>query len=77
MIEFKRNGRTRYFNRITSVTKTGTATWIAVRNGVEYRIEGGKKAGGSARDWFLDAPGWIKSINCTSLVDALNVVENM
>lgn len=71
------NGRMFFFHRISSFTKLGNGKFEAVRNGTTYRIEGGKKAGGSRTDWFIDADGWSKSINCTSLIDALNVINGM
>ncbi len=78
MLTYKVNGRTRYFNRLTSIAKVGPGRWDAVRNGTTYRIEGGKGCGGSRRDWFVDCHGqWPKCIVCTSLMDALNLLENM
>lgn len=71
------NGRMRFFSRISSFKSLGNGKFEATRNDVTYRIEGGKKMGGTRRDWFLDSPNWNKAIVCTSLVDALNVVDGM
>lgn len=78
---FKINGRAKYFNRITQLTQVNATKVAGVTvAGVRFWVEGGKKAGGTARDWFLDVEGWesgtgCKSICCTSLVDALNCIN--
>lgn len=77
------NGRVRYFDRITDLKRAGRAAWTVVHKGTggTYRIEGGRHAGGTRRDWFLDGPftatGTGQSIHCTSLTDALRVLENL
>jgi hypothetical protein len=72
------NGRRIYVKRITAITKIGKAQWYVVdRNEKTYHIEGGKQAGGSSRDWFLDSPEWQgKAIVCSSFCDAINLIEN-
>lgn len=73
---FKVNGRTHYFGRIRSLVRTGEGKYkVEGTNGMKFQIEGGRAAGGTSRDWFLDGFGE-RSIVCTSIVDALNVINN-
>lgn len=79
MKTIKINGRTRYFNRLESLSPDNagryTATTIA---GYVFTIVGGKAAGGSSKDWFLscDNQNIINGcMDCKSLVDALNIIE--
>ena len=75
---FKINGRNYWFDKIEKIERVGKSKWLAVRYGVEYRIEGGRHAGGSRNEWFLDQREMFSnSINCTSLIDALKLIENM
>lgn len=73
----KVNGRLRFFSRLSELRDLGGGKYIIVRHDVEYRVEGGKRAGGTRRDWFVDAPGWAKSIVCTSLMDAARMIDGM
>lgn len=74
---FKINGRSHYLNRIVHIHKVGHATWRGTTiGGISFAIEGGKAAGGSARDWFLDIDGNTKAIICTSFVDAIKCINN-
>lgn len=70
------NGRRVYTSHLSNLKKTGRATWTVERYCNTYTIEGGKQAGGTSRDWFVDSPTWNGSIHCTSLVDALRVIDN-
>ncbi len=81
---FKINGRSRYLPRIAKIEKIGAARWAGVTiGGVQFVIEGGKKAGGSSHDWFLDLdtvdnkPTNGKAIICSSFVDAITCVNGM
>jgi hypothetical protein len=72
--------RMRFYYRITAIKKVRHGTWEVDTNyGVEgpFIIEGGKHLGGTRRDWFLSHPSWRKSINATSLIDALHILDNM
>jgi hypothetical protein len=75
--EVRVNGRLFFFYHLSNLKRVSRSRWTVERHGVEYRIEGGKAAGGTSRDWWLDGPGWDKSIDCTSLVDALKCLEGM
>lgn len=82
MLLTKINGHTRFFRHLSAVRRVpGSHTeWIATRYGVDYAIFGGKAAGGTRRDWWIDGPTdghWPKPVPCTSLVDCLNVLDNM
>lgn len=73
------NGRKRYFIHVQSVGRTerpGEFLVYSDRRDAPFRVEGGKKAGGTRRDWFLEGPGINGAINCTSLMDALNLIES-
>ena len=76
-VQIKINGRTHMFNRVRSLKKVAPAKWEAVATHGTYLIEGGKKAGGSRRDWFLDGSDETAlrgTIRCTSLTDALSLL---
>jgi hypothetical protein len=49
----------------------------ATRNGVSYRIEGGRHAGGRRTEWFVDTPAWGKPIVCKSVLDSLRMLDGM
>ena len=73
------NGHVYYFDHLTSVKRVAgsRSRWTAERNGVEYQIEGGRHAGGTKREWFVDGPDFNQSINCVSLADALRLLDTM
>ena len=73
---FKINGRTRFYRRITSVQKVKHAFVVATYHG-EYTIDGGKKGGGTRRDWFVEGTNIHPAIACTSVLDALNLLDTM
>jgi hypothetical protein len=75
----KINGRTRFFEHIESVTmdRRGHYTVKSVKGTRTHHVEGGRAAGGSPRDWFLDGDHLNKSIRCTSLMDALRIINNL
>jgi len=68
------NGRKRFFSRITSVRKVGAAFHVDTFHGA-YTIDGGKRGGGSARDWFVAGKYINPAIACTSVMDALRLLE--
>jgi hypothetical protein len=71
------NGRSRYFEHLSNLERVTRSTWTVERAGRVYRIEGGKHAGGTRREWFVDGGGFTGSINCTSLMDALRMLDTM
>lgn len=74
---YRINGKQYFFDRIRFINELNNHMWGGqTLSGVSFKVEGGKKAGGSARDWFLDVEGWKGSIHCTSLVDALRTINN-
>jgi hypothetical protein len=76
-VTIKINGRVRYYDHLSDFAKLSPSRYAVRRNATEYTIEGGKRAGGTAREWFVDASEWTKPIFCTSLVDALNLLDRM
>lgn len=72
----KLNGQTRFAGRsVAAFAKVEPGKYQgATHNGTQFKIEGGKKLGGSARDWFLDIAG--ETYTCTSVVDALELVNS-
>ena len=74
---FKINGRLYFFGILSNLTRVSKSLWTVERRGVEYRIEGGRHAGGTSREWWLDGPQFNGSIDCTSLVDALRLLQTM
>jgi hypothetical protein len=73
----KVNGRIRFYDHLVNFKRVNRSTWTVERNGQTYRIEGGRHAGGTSREWFLDGGSFNGSILCTSLVDALRLLETM
>lgn len=77
----KINGRLHYFRRLDEVSRVRNTVSGRTISGIAFNIEGGKKAGGTSRDWFLmvdwDGKGFnSKPIICTSIVDALTCINN-
>ena len=72
------NGQTWYFNRITRVESHGKGRYtIYTKHNGTFVLEGGRHRGGTHSEWFLDGPGWSKSIFCTSVLDACRLIEGM
>lgn len=71
------NGHLHYFDHVANLKRISQSRWTVERHGVQYRIEGGKHAGGTRRDWWLDGPQFNGSIDCESLIDALRLLEKM
>lgn len=70
------NGRKRFFTRITNVRRVGAAFHVDTFHGA-YTIDGGKRCGGSARDWFVAGEHINPAIACTSVMNALRLLETM
>jgi hypothetical protein len=72
------NGRRRYFNRVSAVRLTAPGRYeVTTEHHGTFTVEGGRKAGGSRRDWFLESASWNRPIQCSSLMDAVRVIETM
>jgi hypothetical protein len=73
------NGRVKFYSRLTNLKRVSRSTWTVEHTGtgLTYRIEGGRHAGGTSREWMLDGGDFTGVIDCTSLVDALHLLENM
>lgn len=72
------NGRDHHLPRIESVDQVDTYSFrVTHRNKQQFLVWGGKKSGGHSNQWFVD--GWPNggSIKCTSLVDALKMLDGM
>jgi len=67
-----------YLDRIQSITvrPNGYEFDVTHRNGQTFVVWGGKKSGGGVRQWYCD---WSTggSSKCTSLVDALKLIDGM
>ena len=70
------NGRKRFFSRIKSMRRAGAAYHVETYHGA-YTIDGGRRCGGSRRDWFVTGQHINKAIACTSIMDALRLLETM
>ena len=74
----KINGRIMYTDRVIAVEQTKPGEYrVETRCHGTYTVFGGRKAGGSPRDWFIEFPGWTKPLLRTSLRDAIKTIENM
>lgn len=83
----KINGRLQYFSsdRIRAIKRVSRGEYRLESTIGTYRIVGGRHAGGSPRDWFLEPIGETaifrgasngpRYINARSVVDAVRLVE--
>ena len=75
---YKINGRTHYCSRITTLRQVSPGHFEGTTyHGLStFHITGGKHAGGTSREWFLDWPP-VSDVPfpCTSLVGALKIIE--
>lgn len=72
----KVNGRKVYVSRIEEFKQTRPGHFEGVANETPFHIEGGRAAGGTSRDWFLDWGRLLPNMRCTSLVNAINMIES-
>ncbi len=77
MTQIKINGRSHRYNRIDAVTYAGSGDWTVTAPHGPFTVFGGRAAGAARNEWFLSHEDWTKPIRCTSLVDALNLIEGM
>lgn len=77
----KINGRKYFFGSITKIEKDPKpGVWKILSSKGTFYISGGKKLGGSAKEWFLDNPDLTvlnDYIKTKSMIEALNLIENM
>lgn len=78
----KVNGRLKFYDRLRNLKRVpGTKSrWTVERHGfdvVVYHIEGGRHAGGRRNEWLVEGGSFNGPIYTTSLVDSLNLLENM
>lgn len=74
------NGRHYYLPRLVTVVATGTYSFrVEHRNGETFNVWGGKASGGASNQWYIDGNGQEgrSDIRCTSLVDALKLLNGM
>jgi hypothetical protein len=66
----------RYLNRVTSLVQTRPGHYEGTADGEAFKITGGKHAGGTSRQWFVQ---WNRLgdfyMNATSIIDAINLIE--
>jgi hypothetical protein len=75
---FKIGRRTYYFDRIAEIARAGVGKYaVTMKSGATWIIEGGRAAGGTARDWYVDSSEGGKTMRATSLVDGLRLLDGM
>ena len=72
----KINGRTKFFHGIERVTKVRPGRWDVISFRGVYRVEGGRAAGGTSREWFVSGPCYDEPLRATSLMDACKLIDN-
>ena len=72
---YKINGRAHHFDRVTTLRQVRPGHFEGATNGTTFKIEGGRPAGGTSREWFLDWAPVGNGFPCTSLVGALKIIE--
>jgi hypothetical protein len=77
MLATKINGRNCYFDRLDLVKKNINNEYIVRRGRMWFTVFGGRQAGGSSRDWWVESDEFAKPIVCTSLVGALRLIDTM
>lgn len=76
----KINGRWKYFDNLSEFVKVSSYEYTVRRSGWTFTIWGGKKSGGRSNEWYVESKdAWDsgKPIPCTSLVDALKLIDGM
>ena len=73
------NGRKIIAGRFESITKTGSGMWKGKASGYDFTIFGGRAAGGSSKDWFVQwqLDGDHDPIHVGSAVEAIKFINNM
>jgi len=76
--EFSINGKIRYFSRLQGLQQIDRNHYVAIFTHGTYKIEGGKKLGGTRHDWFIDGqPGAALqgTMNASGIIDALKLLD--
>lgn len=73
------NGRKLLAGRFESIHKVGAGKWRGIASGYEFTIRGGRDAGGTANDWYVQwkLEGDHDPIHCKSAKDAINWINNL
>ena len=73
----KINGRFQSFEYIKHIKKQSCSSVIVTDAGNrQYEVWGGSLAGGAVNEWYIeDRKSINKAIECTSLIDALRVIN--
>jgi len=69
--------RGKYYSGLSRFKQFAPGRYFVERGSLTYRIEGGKHLGGSSKDWFLSGPYIDGDIQCSSIADALKVLDNL
>lgn len=75
MLLIKINGRHRFYENLDSIKKVSPSTFTVVRGGWSYTVFGGKAAGGSSREWYVEGFG-DKAIWTHSLLASLDLINS-
>ena len=81
MALLKINGRLQFYTRVTEVRALRPGRYAVNSTIGGFFVEGGRPAGGTSRDWFVEtADGSMiwggTALRATSLLDALKLIDN-
>jgi hypothetical protein len=75
------HGKLRFFNRIQTVKRNRPGHYSVTAPHGEWKIFGGKHAGGRSNEWFLEGSFVTdtgeKAMYCISLMQTLRVIDGM
>ena len=73
------NGRKITAGRFEAIKKTGSGKWQGKASGYDFTIFGGRAAGGSSKDWFVQwqLNGDHDPIRVCSAVEAIDFINGM
>ena len=69
--------RKKSYYRVSQIRQVGPGRYTAVFNGEIYKIEGGRKSGGTNKEWLMEGPKFNRPVDCTSVTDALRCLETL
>ena len=74
----KINGRLQHFSREITLNKDRPGHWSGTVNGHVFKVEGGKAAGGTRRDWFVESGDFFggNTLHADSLVECLKLLDS-
>jgi hypothetical protein len=73
----KVNNRLHSFGRIQSITKVSDGKYVIVATHGTYRVEGGRKLGGTRSDWFVEGGQIVGHLNVASVAAAAKLIDNI